>query len=154
MQTSSNKEIGMNDFTGIWKLIKWTININGNEIFPYGSDAYGRLIYDANGSMSATLMQRNRPKFTTDDPMGDSPAEIVGAFKTFISYCGTFSINVENGTVSHHVEASSNPNWVGQGQIRSFEFAEGTLSLSTTPIESKETEGKSVVHQLVWSRMN
>ena len=134
-------------FIGTWELKKWTAELNdGTEIFPLGEDAVGRISYDSAGNMSVHLMKNNRPKFHSEDPLNATPDEMFTAFSEFISYCGTYEIYNHPNQIVHQIKISSFPNWVGQNQIRKFEFKDDTLILRTDTIGSSR-------HKLIWEKM-
>ena len=142
-----------NDFIGTWELLEWTANFEEDENFPFGQNAYGRLSYDENGFMIAILMAENRPKFSSNDPINGTTEEIEAAFKTFFSYSGQYSINRNEKIVNHKVEACSNPTWIGDNQIREFQFKDNKLILTTPEIKSTMTNKKSARHKLIWMKM-
>ena len=134
-------------FVGSWELVKWTAEINdGTEVFPFGEDSVGQITYDKKGNMSVHIMKNNRPDFHSEDPHNATPDEMFTAFSEFISYCGTYEIYNNPNQVVHRIKISSFPNWVGQNQIRKFEFKEDQLILSTDTIGSSK-------HKLVWQKM-
>lgn len=96
-------------FIGAWELVDWrATDGSGNVRFPYGEDAAGQITYTPEGRMSAHLM---RPP---DDPAAAPPQHL--------SYWGTFTLQPEAGTVTHHVIGSSQANWIGSDQVRRFTF--------------------------------
>jgi len=137
--------------TGTWKLISCeTRSSNGEVAYPYGKDPFGMLMYDPCGKLFfALLMRRDRPKFASNDPWRGTPEEIKAAFEGFNAYCGTYEVNEEKGTVTHHVEGSMFPNWVGMDQIRFFKYSDDQLLLSTPPIL---LGGKQSTAHLIWAR--
>ena len=65
-----------------------------------------------------------------------------------MSYAGRYSI--ENDTVTHFVDLSLFPNWIGGQQKRSFQFDEqGQLSL-TARLEENTSEARTAL--LLWKR--
>jgi len=134
-------------FIGSWELKKWTAELNdGTEFFPFGEDAVGRISYDSDSNMSVHIMKNNRPPFHSEDPLNATPDEMFTAFGDFISYCGSYVIYNNPNQVVHQIKISSFPNWVGQNQIRKFEFKDDKLILSTDTIGSSR-------HRLVWQKM-
>ena len=134
-------------FIGSWELIKWTAELNdGTAFFPFGEDAVGRISYDSDSNMSVHIMKSNRPQFHSEDPLNATPDEMFTAFSDFISYCGTYQIYTNPNQVVHRIKISSFPNWVGQNQIRKFEFKDDKLILRTDTIGSSK-------HELVWQKM-
>jgi len=75
--------------------------------------------------------------------------EIKSAFEGFVGYYGAYEVDEEQGTVTHHLEGSSFPNWVGTDQRRFFEFSGSRLTLSTPPIAFG---GQDVTGVLIWER--
>ena len=140
MKTSDNK------FIGTWYLVEWTAGLkNGETIFPFGEDAKGRITYDENGNMAVQIMKNNIPEFQSDDPLQAQPDEMTHAYSGFFSYCGHYEINPDLRQVIHQIEISSFPNWVGQNQIRYYEFKDNDLILSTDVIGSSR-------HKLIWKK--
>src|SRR5471030_2805954 len=104
---------------GTWTLLSLGSQSAAGEMsHPFGEDARGLLMYDAHGRMSVVLTRADRPVFASDDPARGTPAEIKAAYEGFNAYYGTYSIDEARGTVTHHVEANSFPNWVGTDQQR------------------------------------
>ena len=134
-------------FIGSWELKKWTAELNdGTIFFPFGEDAVGRITYDINGEMSVQLMKSNRQKFHSEDPLQAKPEEVLVAFNEFLSYCGSFKVHTNPDQVVHQIKISSFPNWIGQNQIRKFEFTDDKLILSTDTIGSSK-------HKLIWQKL-
>jgi hypothetical protein len=117
--------------------------------YPYGRNPFGILIYDPDGNVFVLLMRRDRPKFASDDTWGGTPEEIKAAFEGFNAYCGTYEVNEDKGTVTHHLEGSMFPNWVGTDQVRFLKRSGDQLTLSTPPMP---VSGKQSTVQLVWAR--
>ena len=135
------------NFIGTWELIKWTAELNdGKVIYPFGDDATGRISYDRDGNMGVQIMKKNRPQFLSDDPLQAQQDEAVTVYDGFLSYCGNYEVNFNSNQVVHQIKISSFPNWIGQNQIRYFEFNDNNLILSTDPIGSTK-------HKLVWRKI-
>jgi hypothetical protein len=106
-------------------------------------------MYGADGTMTAVLMRAGRPKFASGDVLAGTPEEIRAAFEGFDAYCGTFTIDENVSTVTHHVEASRFPNWEGSDQVRYFELLDNKLRISTPPILALS---KMWIIHAVWER--
>lgn len=118
---------------GTWKFESMKLGTEkGEVIYPYGEKLFGMLIYTQSGYMSVLLMNPDRKGFSSDDPLGGTPEEIKEAYKGFDAYCGTYTVDEEKGTVTHHVEGSKFPNWVGTKQVRYFKFSDDKLLLYAT----------------------
>ncbi len=127
--------MGKEQFIGTWKLVSIEFRRSDGQLtYPMGRDAVGIIMYDANGHMSVNIMRPDRQAFATGDQLKGTPMEIKSAFEGFVAYYGVYEVNQENGTVTHHVEGSLFPNWVGSAQRRFFEFSGNRLTLSTAPI--------------------
>jgi hypothetical protein len=117
-------------WVGTWRFVSMEARSpEGQVIYPYGENIFGRLIYTADDFMSVLLMNPNRPSFSSDDPMAGTTDEIEAAFRGFDAYCGTYTIDEERATVTHHIQASKFPNWIGTDQVRSFERRDGRMIL-------------------------
>ena len=134
-------------FIGAWELQEWTIEKEDGSIeFPYGEDAIGKINYDGHGQMSVMIMKNNRPLMLSEDPLQSQPNEVLAAFKGFIAYSGNYEVHPHSNQVVHQIKMSSVPNWVGQNQIRKFEFRDDQLILSTDFIGPNK-------HKLVWRKI-
>jgi hypothetical protein len=135
-------------FIGTWILVSDEARSSNGEVsYPYGKNPFGLLMYDSGGNMSVLIMRRDRPKFASDDRWGGTPEEKKAAFEGFHAYCGTYEVDEEKGTVTHHVEGDSNPNLLGTDQVRSFRFSGDQLLLSTPPIPMG---GRQLILHLIW----
>lgn len=125
-------------FVGTWRLIAWEVTeADGTVRHPYGRRPVGFLFYTADGFMAAEIMDPDRrqgearfpvePAFEQTLPDEDRLA----AYGTYLSYCGTYTFSIEEGTVVHHVQAGLIPSWVGSDQPRSFELEGGRLTLGS-----------------------
>lgn len=106
-------------------------------------------MYTPDGSMAAVLMKQDRPVFASGDPTNATPDELKAAFEGFDAYCGTFTLNASEGTVTYRVEAARFPNWVGTDQVRHFELDGDSLRIASAPIHAM---GKNWVIHVVWQR--
>ena len=138
-------------FTGTWRLLacegQWS---DGRISRPYGDEPGGLLMYDGEGSFSGQIMARERPEFTTGNLLKGSDAEVRAAFEGYVAYYGSYTVNETEGLMIHEVEGSFFPNWIGERQVRKFEFSnDGRLQLSTLPIKGARADLTVV---LLWER--
>lgn len=131
-------------FVGHWRLVSF-VNIDERGATTPSRYTGGRIMYDAAGQMAAQLTFANRARLSSPSTDGERAA----AYSGFLSYYGAYEIDEATRKVTHHVEASTNPNWPGTDLIRYFEFADGgeTLKLSIRN-ESGRTTGT-----LTWARI-
>jgi len=122
---------------------------SGKEVYPYGENPFGILIYTPDGYMSALLMDPDRKRFASDDLKTGTVDDIKQAYDKFDAYCGTYTIDEEKGTVTHHVEGAKFPNWVGTDQVRYFELKENKLCIrATLKVKGEDWTGEAVLERL------
>jgi hypothetical protein len=134
-----------NPLIGNWRLVTYeTVDAAGRRAKPYG-DAVGRLTYDERGNMSGQVMRPNRARVE----LGEGNAQQVrAAYMGYIAYFGTYDIEPDGARVTHHVEGSLNPAWVGGDQVRAMRFDGDRLVLSAEVVKA----GQTVTHTLTWER--
>lgn len=141
-----------NPLVGSWELRSWeAIGDDGSVSYPMGDDPQGLLAYTAEGLMVTTIAPRGRPALASSDPLaGGAPEERLGAAETFIAYSSRYSYDGRD--VTHAVEMSLFPNWVGTRQVRHVEISPdgGTLTLTADPFVLR---GRRSTQRLVWVRL-
>jgi hypothetical protein len=138
---------------GTWKLVSSEfkyIYSDGQVVYPLDRDAAGLLIYSSRGYMSAQLMRTDRPSFKSGNLSRGTPEEIKAAFDGYISYYGTYDVNMEQKVIIHHVEGSYFPNWVGQDLVRFFQLSDNRLILTSARIQVGSREMSA---RLIWWRV-
>jgi hypothetical protein len=136
---------------GVWKLKSFELETSsGQKIFPFGQDCQGLCIFTKERYMSAQGWRLDRPAFAINDSLRGTPEEIKASFEGYIAYCGTCSVNEEEGILTTIPEGSMFPNWIGVPQKR-YVRAEGELlSLTTDPIPAG---GETIVGRFLWERV-
>jgi hypothetical protein len=146
------------DFIGTWRLLEYSfVHDDGVVERPWGAEVRGYLLYTPEGYMSGNLSPArdwaSRRARLAERFSGASNLRAAGLTgrnprRDYIAYSGRYS--VEGDTVTHHVEVSLFPNWIGRPEVRYFQFENDRLTLRTPPIKvGKHT----VVAQLVWQRV-
>jgi hypothetical protein len=121
----------------------------GKTVYPYGKNVFGILVYTPGGHMSALLMDPERKKFASDDLKSGTVEEIQQAYEKFDAYCGTYTIDAEKRTVTHHVQGAKFPNWVGTDQARYFELKGDRLYIrATLKVKGKNWQGEAVLERI------
>ena len=121
------------DLIGTWKFESMVVRTeSGKTVYPYGENLFGILIYTTSGHMSVLLMNPGRNKFGSNDPKAGTLEEIKQAYDNFDAYCGTYTIDEETRTITHHVQGAKFPNWVGTEQVRYFELEGNRLQIKAT----------------------
>ncbi len=140
-----------NPFIGVWSLESLVErSMTDQQVSPWGEDPVGQLIYSSTGHMSVTYMRRGRRQFTSPDITAGTNEEIREAFLTFDAYAGTYDVNLEAGTVTHHVKVSRHPNQNGISLLRHFKLSGDTLKLVTPPMLLR---GQEWILTLTWRRV-
>ena len=68
--------------------------------------------------MSVQVMKPDRSKYSSDDLQLSLIEEMAAAANGYIAYAGWFSVDEVASTVTHRIELSLSPAWVGTDQIR------------------------------------
>lgn len=152
MPDSQTNDAARAVFVGTWQLLdSYSDRTSGRVPFPLGERVVGRINYDAAGNMAAQLMGEGRQPFSSRNPQEVPDAEYREAFQTYTAYFGTYTVDAANGTVTHHVQGATVPNWPGQDQVRFYEFSGDKLTLRTPPMRGND--GEKSVHTLVWQKV-
>lgn len=138
-------------FTGTWRLLacegRWS---DGRVSRPYGENPGGLLMYDGQGCFAGQIVTQGRPAFATGNLLKGSDAEVRAAFEGYVAYYGSYAVDEAQGLMVHEVEGSLFPNWIGDKQVRRYEFThDGKLELSTMPIRGSRADLTVV---LLWER--
>lgn len=117
---------------GVWRLVSYESRPeSGATRLPYGARVSGYLIYTPEGYMSVTIMGADRPSLASEDRLAGTPDEYARAMKTYVSYCGRYTVHPDR--VVHHIELSHFPNWCGVDQVRFYHLEGDRLRLRTPP---------------------
>jgi hypothetical protein len=127
---------------GSWELVSYEIIAADGTRRP-GTYDRGQITYDASGRMSAHLMHSSNKA----DASPQTDELRATAFRRYLGYYGPFVVDTPGGTVTHIVEGSSNPSWVGTKQLRYFE-----LSADNAQLTLSLRDGARTTQSLVWKR--
>lgn len=138
---------------GTWKLVS-AFNVTDKGVVQedaYGRDPIGFLTYTADGRMMALLTDGDRKRLSKYWRV--APAEEKAeAFSTSLAYAGTFTVSGDK--VTHHVQASSDPNRVNTDLVRIVFKLEGDRVTLRTTAPFVWDGGVQVAYQeLVWDRV-
>lgn len=134
------------DLIGSFELVSWR---RGDGTEPFGSGAVGFLHYGADGIMSAHLMKSGRHALGIPVRELQKARQVVmrpwtipfhwdvmkalgryiNASANYVAYAGTYEVGGRR--VTHHVEVSLIPDWVGTDLVREAGFERGLLTLRT-----------------------
>ncbi len=137
---------------GSWTLVSYVQSFDDGvaDILPMGDNPHGLILYTSDGHMSAQLGPADRIPFASNIITDGTDDEYARAARTYIAYSGRFSCDGTVATVTHHVQVSVFPNWVGGDQVRRVSFEEDTLSLSS--IRGAPGSRPGAVQMLTWRR--
>ncbi len=127
---------------GAWELVSYEIIAADGTKRPGAYDR-GQISYDASGRMSAHLMHSSNT--ATVSPQTDDVR--AAAYRRYLGYYGPFVVDTAAGTVTHVVEGSSNPSWVGSKQLRYY-----ALSADNAQLTLSLRDGARTTQALVWKR--
>ena len=115
-----------------------------------GSDPVGFLVYDAHGNMAAQLMRRSRDAAagTTARPAQAGTGNS-GSVDGYDAYFGTYTVDLDAHTVTHHLVGALLPQDVGKSLPRHFQVSPTQLRLW---FETEGSLGQRVVRTLTWRR--
>ena len=137
---------------GAWNLVSYVETpVDGSEKrYPMGKDAKGIIMYTPDGYMSAQLMTTGRRNFASGDWFRGTPEEFAEEAGGYIAYSGPFHVDEAKRTLTHSMDVSLFPGWLGQTQPRVVKIEGSHLHLSTaSPIKSG---GAQVMADLIWER--
>jgi hypothetical protein len=139
---------------GTWRLISYVERDvdSGKKNLPMGERPLGFIIYAPDGFVSAQLAAADRSPFLANDPYGGTPEEYARAAGRYIAYCGRFHVDEVNRSLTHEMQISLFPNWLGQRQARLVEIDGNMLRLATAA--PMIFGGCRKMAALVWQRVS
>jgi hypothetical protein len=118
-----------NKLAGTWILTAADeLRPDGTRAEPYGSDAQGLLIIDADGQYSLQIYSRARPRFASGDKRKGTPQEYEAAVMGMSSHIGRCSMDAATDMLTFRIERSAYPNWEGTVQKRKYRLTADELS--------------------------
>lgn len=141
------------NIAGTWALVSFVVESDTGTTHPYGEDAFGRLLYDREGWMSAVLMTRPRSagSRSLEGARHASTEDKAQAFDEYLSYTGRWSAETLNGEtwIAHHVDASLVPAVIGTTLRRRARVDGDQLVLD---YETRSSSGRKRRFVLRWRR--
>lgn len=133
---------------GAYRIESVTRRTADGEFLPIDQYEAAYILYAPSGHMSVHLMRPGRTPYAAERP---TPAEALMATRTYASYFGPFSVNLDGGYVVHHRVGSENPGGTGIDAQRFYELSDTHLTLR--PPVQPDSEGRSVQTALRWARI-
>ena len=140
---------------GAWRLISVeTLRSNGEVIYPfYGKHPEGLLIYDPSGWMSVQIISDPKPLVpkadSREDFLASTATEKAAAADGYYAYFGTWTVDLANSTVTHHIEQSFYPGERGESGVRRMSVSGKFLIL----VAKTHEMGEDHERKLVWERV-
>lgn len=118
---------------GAWQLESFSFDpVDGSDtIPPLGPHPTGLLVYTESGFMSAQISGANRIRVASGDWSQASPQEYAALASSYIAYAGPFEVDEDSRSVTHFVDMSLIPFWVGVPQQRLARLDRDYLHLTT-----------------------
>jgi lipocalin-like protein len=129
-KTGENKSEKANVLTGTWKLIEYSDfdSASGKWVHPYGNKPRGYFTYTNSGVVNLSVSSET-PLPISSDSAYKSPLTLGALLDNAVSYFGTYTIDFENSTVTHHPTGGAIPWYVGTDQHRQFTITGDTLQI-------------------------
>jgi len=106
-----------NLIVGTWKLVRFENFDEGISSHPFGEKPIGYFIYTHDGHVSVHIQTMEQPKEWASLKV---PPDEGGPDPWYVGYFGRYSLNLEAGTVTHHVEGGTVLGYPGTDQERPF----------------------------------
>jgi hypothetical protein len=81
-----------------------------------------------------------------------TPDEAEALIRSMLAYAGTYTIDSQAKTVTHHIDISWDQSRTGTDQVRSYKLEGNRLTLTTEPSTDPAT-GKQTVRTLIWEKL-
>jgi len=135
---------------GLWSLVSMKQQYDdGRVVFPFGEDAQGRIYYGEDGHMFVSIQKSGRTPFKTGKQWTASNEEKAGAYNDYLTYYGQYE--VAGDLVTHAIEISLFPDWIGGRQKRKIDFDGELLQLSAR-LEDGTPEARSAL--MIWKSLS
>lgn len=140
---------------GTWRLVgSQTKRANGEVIYPfYGKHPEGLLIYDRSGYMSVQIVSDPKPSLPTASSrekfLAAPNPEKIAAVDCYYAYCGTWTLDSSDKTITHHIKQSLYPGERGEEALRRIILEGNTLTL----IAKTHEMGEDHERVLIWERV-
>ena len=128
-------------FVGTWRLLRVErydhrgVRLPAAEPGTFGAgDPLGYLMYDG-FHMGVVIQQEGRVAYAVNQ---QTPDGALAAVTSYVSYFGPYSVNEEDGYVTHHVLGSLNPRRIGAEYRRYYELS-GTQLILMPPLSCPDS---------------
>ncbi|WP_020655771.1 alpha/beta fold hydrolase [Massilia niastensis] len=149
---NDDKEKSVTDsinLAGRWDIVSWEqLYDDGRRELPLGEQPSGFIRYLPDGDMVCMISRADRKPFAQGGQWHAPVEDKARAYDSMLSYAGRY--HVEGDTITHSVEASLFPNWIGGVQKRRWALQDdGTLVLQAR-LEDDTPQARTA--RLAWRR--
>ena len=138
-------------FLGTWKLVSYVREevASGDKSDVMGAHSSGYINYGRDGRMMVIIVSSDRKK-----PVGPvaTPEEAEALIRSMLAYAGTYTIDSEPKTDTHHIDVPWDQSRPGESHVRTYKLDGDRLTLTTQPSNDPAT-GKKTVRTLIWERL-
>jgi len=136
---------------GTWKLLSYIREEipSGAKSDVMGAHPSGYINYGRDGHMIVIIVGSDRKK-----PVGPvvTPEEAEALIRSMLAYAGTYTVDNDAKTVTHHIDVSWDQSRTGESHVRTYKLDGDRLTLTTQPSNDPAT-GKKTVRTLIWERV-
>src|SRR5271157_2075285 len=117
---------------GTWKLLSYVREEipSGAKSDVMGAHPSGYISYGRDGRMIVIIVGSDRKK-----PVGPvvTPEEAEALIRSMLAYAGTYTVDSDAKTVTHHIDVSWNQSRTGESHVRTYKLDGDRLTLTTQP---------------------
>ena len=115
-------------FIGVWQLIRqYNVSKDGSEV-PVALQQRGHISWDRSGRVWVLLYNEGRK--APADPRMPTLDEYREMNSVLMTYFGTYELDEEKRTVTHHLQAAASPSLIGASLVRHYEFSGNRVTLT------------------------
>ena len=118
-----------NKLVGTWRIIEYADfdSVSSKWVHPYGNHPRGYFTYTEGGVVNLNISSENPLRIAEDSAYKHSftLGELLDNYS--FGYFGTYTIDYENSTVTHHPKGGAIPWYIGTDQHRQFMLKGDTL---------------------------
>jgi hypothetical protein len=135
---------------GTWKLVSYVREEipSGAKSDVMGAHPSGYINYGPDGRMIVIIVGSDRKK-----PAGPvaTPEEAEALIRSMLAYAGTYTVDTQAKTVTHHIDVSWDQTRTGESHVRTYKLEGDHLMLTTGPSRDPAS-GQKTVRIVTWER--
>jgi hypothetical protein len=136
---------------GTWKLVSYVREDipSGAKSDVMGAHPSGYINYGPDGRMIVIIVgsDRKKPAATVA-----TPGEAEALIRSMLAYAGTYTVDTQAKTVTHHIDVSWDQTRTGESHLRTYKFDGDRLILTTEPSRDPAS-GQKTVRIVTWERL-